>query len=355
MRRILFFALGAILTSSTFATDNKDFTFSGWADFYYQYDFNHTPIGTNLSGRGFDNRANTFELASAQFNIKYGKKGGPFAVTLDLGVGRNAQISSGFDGVNNNKDQIIQQLFVSLPQKDGSTLDFGKFNTWIGFESGYTVDNPNYSLGTLWNYCQPTWHVGLRWTKPLTETSTASLYAVNGWNETSDSNSSKTFGATLTKNVTKKLSTTWNYIVGKEGTNGIGLPNPGQSDVHMADLIATYAVSDKQSLAFNGDFASSSGANSGHWYGMSLYSNHKLSDTNDASIRFSAIHDPQRLRSAGASVSSWTGTYNIKASSASTWRFELRFDQANTNLFENGASGSSNSRTTVTIAHVIRF
>ena len=234
-------------------------------------------------------------------------------------------------------------------------MDLGKFNTWIGSESVYTVDNPNYSIGTLFNFGQPNWHVGLRWAKPLTETSTATFFAVNGWNETNDSNSNKTFGASLSKNVTKKLATTWGYIGGKEGTNGIGLPNSGTSDVHMVDLIATYALSDKHTLAFNGDYASAAGANSGHWYGISVNSNHKLSDSSDASIRFSAFHDPQGLRGIGSSVSSWTATYNMKTGSATTWRLEARLDQANNNVFESGASGLSKNRATITIAHVIRF
>ena len=123
----------------------------------------------------------------------------------------------------------------------------------------------------------------------------------------------------------------------------------------MADLVATYTLSDKHTLAFNGDYASSAGANSGHWYGFSLNSNHKLSDKTDASIRFSTIKDPQNLRGAVGSVSSWTGTYNVKTGADTTFRFKLRFDQASSNLFENGASGFSNNRTTLTIAHVIRF
>jgi hypothetical protein len=355
MRRNLTIALSAILVSSSFASDAKDFTFNGWVDFYYQYDFNHSPFGTNLTGRGFDNRANSFELANAEFNIKYAKKGAPFAVVLDLGVGRNVQINNGLDAANGNRNQIVQQLYVSIPFKDGSTLDLGKFNTWIGSESVYTVDNPNYSIGTLFNYGQPNWHVGLRWAKPLTDTSTVSFFAVNGWNETNDTNSSKTFGASLSKNVTKKLSTTFGYIGGQEGTNGIGLPNAGLSNVHMGDLIATYVVSDRHSLVFNGDYASSSGANNGHWYGLSLNSNHKLSEMSDASVRFSAFHDPDGLRGTGASISSWTGTYNLKTSTASTFRFEFRLDQASASIFESGASGFSKNRATLTIAHVLRF
>lgn len=344
-----------VFAFSGLAVASDDLKVGGWLDLFYQYDFNHSPFGTNLAGREFDMKAGVFELANAEVNLKYAKAGLPFSVSLDLGTGRNVQVNNGLDAANDHRNEAIQQFYISLPQKDGSTLDLGKFNTWIGSESVYTVDNSNYSLGTLFWYGQPNWHVGARFTRPTGENSSMSLYAVNGWNETSDTNSSKTFGWSYSRPISSKLSATLGYIGGKEGTNGIGLPNSGQSDVHMADLIATYTFSDKHMLAFNGDYASSAGANSGHWSGYSIYSNHRLSDGKDFSVRFSTIQDPQNLRGANGSVSSWTATYNLKASQASTLRFELRYDMASSDLFQEGTSGFSNHRTTLTLAHVLRF
>ncbi|MBS1700164.1 MAG: outer membrane beta-barrel protein [Armatimonadetes bacterium] len=357
MKRNLAIVLGLSTTCLAVASPSlpEGLKFKGWVDLFYQYDFNRSPFGRNLTGREFDLKAGAFELANAELNMVYAKKGAPFSVVLDLGTGRNVEINNGLDAKNAHHDEIVQQFYLSLPQKDGSTLDLGKFNTWIGLESVYTVDNPNYSLGSLFWYAQPNWHVGMRWTKPFNDTSTGALYVVNGWNEIQDTNGSKTLGASYAKTISKKLSATFGYIGGKEGTNGIGLPNIGQSDVHMADLIATYTVSDKHTIMFNGDYASSAGANSGHWYGYSVYSNHKLSDSKDASIRFSIVNDPQMLRGAPGSISSWTGTYNVRTTEASTIRLELRFDQANSNYFQNGAAGFSNNRTTLTIAQVLRF
>jgi hypothetical protein len=356
MKKSLILALVIPVSSFAHASDeHKDLTIAGWLDLYYQYDFNHSPLGTSLTGRGFDTRANSFELANLLLSIKYAKKDSPFSLTTDLATGRNAELSSALDAANGNRNQIIQQLFVTFTQKDGSTIDFGKFNTWIGFESPYTIDNPNYSISTLYNYGQPVWNVGLRYTKPINETTTAGIYAVNGWNETQDTNTSKTFGLTYAKTLSKKLSATVGYIGGDEGPNGIGLPNAGLSGVHQLDFIATYAVSDKHTLVFNGDYASSAGSNSGHWTGWSLFSNHKLNDKNDVSLRFSTLQDPNGLRGIGGSIGSLTGTFNLKTSATSTLRFEARNDFSNLSLFESGASGSSKSRTTLTIAHQMRF
>jgi hypothetical protein len=357
MKKVIALAVATTLFSFVAASDGQkgDLKFKGWVDVYYQYDFNHSSLGTSLVGREFDNKAGTFELANAAINLNYSRKGLPFSVVLDLGLGRNVQINNGLDGANGNRNQIFQQFYVSIPLQGGSSLDLGKFNTWIGSESVYTVDNPNYSLGTLFWYAQPNWHVGARLYKPLSSDSSATFYAVNGWNETEDTNASKTFGISYSKTMNSKLSTTVGYIGGKEGTNGIALPNAGQSDVHLIDFIASYAVSDRHSILFNADYASSSGANSGHWYGYTFYSNHKLSDSKKASLRFSTIQDPQNLRGAAGSISSWTGTYDMQMSAASTLRLELRYDLASSSMFQNGVSGFSNNRTTLTIAHVLRF
>jgi hypothetical protein len=346
-----------VLVTSVFAADEpqSDLKVKGWIDLYYQYDLNHSSFGTHLTGREFDMKAGVFELANAELNMFYARKRLPFTFTLDLGLGRDVQVNNGLDGNNNHRNQIFQQAFISLPFSDGSTLDLGKFNTWIGPESVYIVDNPNYSLGTLYWYAQPNWHVGGRYSKPLGSSTSASFYVVNGWNETIDSNHHKTLGLSLSKTLSKKLSATLGYIGGKEGTNGIALPNPGESDVHMGDLIATYEVSDKHSLMLNADYASSKGANSGHWSGYSIYSNHHLSDTRDLNFRFSTVQDPQNLRGPATSISSLTGTYNLKTSEKTTWRMEARYDFANSSIFESSGSATRDNRTSLTLAYVVRF
>ncbi|HLP00349.1 MAG TPA: outer membrane beta-barrel protein, partial [Fimbriimonas sp.] len=211
MNRTLTLALTTVLASAAFAGD--EFKFSGWLDTYYQHDFNKSALGTNLAGRQFDPRAGTFELASAQVNFKW-TRSEAFSLVAELALGRTPGISSAYDAANGNSNQIFQQLYASFTQKNGATLDIGKFNTWVGYESVYVVDNANYSLATLTNFAQPTWHVGARYSKPVSETSSFSLYLVNGWNETNDTNSSKTYGATFSKAVGEDKNLTFNYIGG---------------------------------------------------------------------------------------------------------------------------------------------
>lgn len=359
-------ALSSLLAPSAFAGDD-DLKIGGFADFYYLYDFNRSGTQGTLNGRAFDVKNNTLSLSHVLITLrKQATEKTRFGFAADLSFGRFADINAGFDFQSGDSLRNFQQAYGTYLAKDGATLDFGKFNSWVGYESLYSVDNANYSIGTLFNNEEPNWHVGLRYLKPINDKSTLGFYLVNGWNETEDSNGSKTLGLSYARTWSDKLSTTFNWIGGNEGTNGVGLPGPGQSNVQMIDFTSTYKLNAKHTLAFNADYASSkaieAGVTSGNWHGFSFYSMHKLSDANDIALRYSVTHDPNSLRIldpganfVGGSSGSWTLTYNTRTTDKSLLRFEFRTDFANRQLFQDGFAGTSDRRNTFAISHVIKF
>lgn len=369
MKKILIAAIAATASSAALATD--DLKVSGWLDFYYQYDFNKPGSGATVNGRGYDITQNTFSLANAvvRFALAPTEKR-RYGFTLDASVGRNAEINAGLDNSQgaavttnaNSPTKLFQQAFVTYAGADGTTWDFGKFNTWIGYESVYAVDNANYSISPLFNYSQPFWHTGLRVTKAISDKATVGLYAVNGWNTSEDDNGSKTLGFSYTRTLSDKLTTSFNWIGGNEtaNNNGIGLPGPtaplAQSNVNVFDFVGVYKASDKHTLAFNFDYASAkaldAGGPSGNWHGFSVFSNHTLSDSRDFSLRYSVIHDTDGLRGLNGSLSSLTGTYSIKTADAAFLKFELRQDATNFNFF---TGDNLQKHVTLTVAHVIKF
>jgi len=351
------------LAGVSLADDNplKDWSFSGLYDTYYQYNFNQPVsgapgIGTN--GHQFDVANNQFSLAVLQLNLtKKATDANPFAFTANLWIGKDADLVSG------NSDKLVQQAYVTYVTKSGVTLDFGKFLTWIGYESVGSADNDQYSRSFLFTDGQPIYHMGLRATKQATKAISVSGYLVNGWNETDDANASKSYGATAAITVTPKLSATLNYYGGNEGGTGNGF-NAGSTlvtNVNMLDAIATFTPNDKLKFAVNADYTSAKGvtagdaAASGHFSGIALYARDQINAKYAVALRGETFSDPDGLRgTGGARLSSITGNIDVAGPGTALFRLEVRYDKSNMNSFPDGGKGSDN-QTLVTLSHVLKF
>jgi hypothetical protein len=174
-----------------------------FADAYYGLNYNFPkPQGGNDVIRAFDS-ANGFSLAWAGIDISHAAD--PVGGTLALRFGPSANrynsscLSSKCDasyGLEN-----IKQAFASWrPGGEGSpvSLDFGKFDTIYGAEVAESQDNINYTRGVLHWLGQPAFHTGLRINADFGQNLSMRALAVNGWNNTVDNNSGKTFGLQAT-------------------------------------------------------------------------------------------------------------------------------------------------------------
>ena len=347
------------------ADDFKGFTFSGHLDYYYQYDFGKppTPAGVNL--RQFDVKNNQFGFSVLQLNIsRKASTENPFGITANFTIGKNTDIIHANEPGGVDSTKLVQQLYVTYNvPKSEVTVDFGKFLSWIGYEGVVSADNDNYSRSFLYTLGQPIYHTGLRATAPINKALSASLYAVNGWNEVEDSNGGKSIGATLAYTLSPKTAITANYIGGNEGSNqtsGIGFTSTGTRNVNMGDLIITHQLTDKVKLALNADYAdakTSSSATGGKWSGIAGYVSAQLSDKLSGAIRYETVSDSQGLRALGtpARFNSLSGTLSFATSKDSLFRVEVRYDKSNVSAFTGEGGILKDNRTTLTFSHVLRF
>ncbi|HWZ93154.1 MAG TPA: porin [Polyangiaceae bacterium] len=175
-----------------------------FADAYYglNYNFPKPQVGGNDVIRAFDS-ANGFALAWAGLDISHAAD--PVGGTLALRFGPSAkryntscfaQKCDADYGLEN-----VKQAFASWrPGGEGGpvTIDFGKFDTIYGAEVAESQDNINYTRGVLYWLGQPLFHTGLRVNAELGRNLNLRALAVNGWNNTVDNNSGKTFGLQAT-------------------------------------------------------------------------------------------------------------------------------------------------------------
>jgi hypothetical protein len=110
--------------------------------------------------------------------------------------------------------EYVKQAYASWKPggADGMlTLDFGKFDTFVGAEVADSQDNFNYTRGILYSFAQPNFHTGLRASAELVPELTLTAMVANGWNRSLDNNIGKTYGlqASITPSPAFSASIAW--------------------------------------------------------------------------------------------------------------------------------------------------
>jgi len=122
--------------------------------------------------------------------------------------------------------EYVKQAFASW-KPDGTdgmfTLDFGKFDTFVGAEVDESQENFNYTRGLLFTYAQPRFHAGLRATADLLPELTLTAMAVNGSDRTFDNNVGKTFGLQATVNPSSAFAASIGWIGGPEQDDSVSV------------------------------------------------------------------------------------------------------------------------------------
>lgn len=340
-------------------------TAGGYLDGYYQFDFGGPASGDTLNGRGLDTADNRLRFAVGQIDItKTPTEDSPWGLILQLYAGKNADLIHLAEPGGKDKFKFFRQAYLTYPLK-GFTIDFGKFDTWIGYEG---IDNryqDQYSRSFNWTYSETTYETGLRITGKLNGKLNGGFYLVQGWNEVEDGNDTPSVGVSLAYAADPKTTITVQNHYGDEGSGtpndagsfgGIAFPNAGIGKVHLTDLIVSHQLTPATKIAFNFDYGTASGAaNNGSWNGEVLYLKHQISPTQAAALRFDRFEDASGLR-AGLPLQlySLTGTYDRVLNKNLTLRVELRQDLASQSFF-NSRNGLSKERTTLTAAAIFRF
>jgi hypothetical protein len=238
--------------------------------------------------RSFDATNGSFTLAYAELNLSMAPK--PVGFRLDLGYGADATALALLDSAAGPGGALtfanVQQAYVSfqVPTLPNLVVDFGRFVTTAGAEVIEAKDNWLYSRSLLFSFAIPASHVGLRATYAATPELTLQLSIVNGWDNTVDQNTAKTFGVSGTYasgNTTGIL--TW--YGGKEA-DGLDFRN-------LIDLVVTQKIDDKLTLNLNADVGVE-GDNK--WFGIAAMGRYQVSKALRLALRAEFFDDPQYYR-----------------------------------------------------------
>ena len=336
-------------------------TFNLTVDGYYGYNFNRPVGGVNLL-RAYDVTGNSFSLNQATLVIERApdvEAGRRFGARLDLQYGQATETVQG-NAANEPRPQVYRNLWQAYgtyvaPIGKGLTVDFGKFAGALGYETNFTKDNFNYSRAYFFNYL-PFYHFGFRTSYSVNDKLTATHWLVNGANQSEDFNGFKSQAVLLTIKPNARVTLQTNYYAGKEQRDRNPALNPGfaplptqpglSTDVirpapegrfHVLDAYATFNVTDKLTLALEGDYVINrvqKDSAPSRVTGGAVYARHQFTPKFALAGRFEYLSDRGGLFSgATQALKEHTLTAEYKLAEGFLMRGEYRRDYSNRPFF----------------------
>lgn len=167
------FATLAMISVTAFSQEEEEtskFTFSGTVDAYYRANFNGlnkeipaldadgNVLGTFVPAAPGTSFANDPGFAIGMVNLVAGYEGEKVGFVADLVFGPRGE-----DAVFNSigSPAIVNQLYVYWNVSESTTLTFGNFNTFLGYEVISPSANFNYSTSYMFSY-GPFSHSGIK-------------------------------------------------------------------------------------------------------------------------------------------------------------------------------------------------
>ncbi|HET7545938.1 MAG TPA: outer membrane beta-barrel protein [Polyangiaceae bacterium] len=364
-----------------------------FADAYFSLNYNAPkPQSTGNSViRAYD-VTNGFAVAWAGLDISHPAE--PIGGAISLRFGPSAQRYNSSCVSQCDADYglgNVKQAYASFrPGGKGSpiSLDFGKFDTIYGAEVAESQDNINYTRGALYWYGQPLFHTGLRANWDIIPNLRARALVVNGWNNTVDNNTGKTFGLQLTAHAPRNDAHEWisaslGYLGGPErddtvsvqcaagtvfdpnspsgcspGTSGSTsgtLDRPGNNSSgwrHFVDLLITSDPIDSLHLVLNADYAvekqrdslSASTFSAHSWYGAMLGARYLVCEKFAVAGRGEIYRDKDGVTTGsvngtpitGATITTGTVTLDYLPGKNLLIRLDNRLDWSNKEMFPKG-------------------
>jgi hypothetical protein len=324
---------------------------SAFVDGYYQYNFD----GVDPDLRTFDVTHNAFSVALAELALqRMPTANSPVGARIDLNFGTSADIVGAAEPADDEIYKHLQQAYVSWLAADRLTLDFGKFVTPIGAEVIESQDNWNYSRSMLFGFAIPFFHTGLRATYAASERLSLSGYLVNGWNNTFETNSDKTFAAQAALTPNDQLTWVANFIVGKEDDFDLN----GEEDVlWLFDTTASFAVSDLLTLMGNFDYGQASHFvdtdEAGSWWGIAAYARYQARPDWALAGRLEYVDDSDAgFMGIGMKAQSFTATSSHTIANDLLARIEFRFDTTENDFFVDDEGAPTENQAGLTVGLV---
>ncbi len=287
---LLFASLALTAQETEAPKEEKAFTITGSVDAYYQTyltapDDAGVGFGTAFAGQS------GFALGMGNLIASYEK--GKVGAVLDLVTGPRG---AGATFSNDIVDGIVNQAYVYWNVSDKTTLTFGRFNTFLGYEVIAPAANFNYSTSYLFS-SGPFSHMGLKADFALSDDFSLMLAITNPWD-------------------TNDVSSTGEYALGAQlGYKGQYLNLYYDSGANgglgfEVDYTGGFDLSDSFFLGINAAYNDNDGSG---FYGAALYPQLATSDTFSIGLRgeYFALHGDANPAEESVFATTLTGSFTV--------------------------------------------
>ncbi|WP_298999645.1 outer membrane beta-barrel protein [Flagellimonas sp. S174] len=361
-------ALVSVFAVAQEEEEKKKFEFSGTVDAYYRANFNGLnkeipdvdageQVGTFLPTAPGTSFANDPGFALGMVNLIASYEGEKVGFVADLVFGPRGE--DAVFGSPNGSPNIVNQLYVYWNVSESTTLTFGNFNTFLGYEVISPASNFNYSTSYMFSY-GPFSHAGLKadfdlgndWSAMLAILNPTDFTDINPFGELS-------FGAQLGYS-----GQYLNFLYGKQGFNevldGESLVDTDVEALFQVDFTGGFNLSEDFFLGINATYQDTDGVG---FYGAALYPQLTTSENFAIGLRgeyFATMDGFGNVAGIGAdadgdaNVFAVTLTGNAKVGDL-TIIPELRLDSASEEVFLNGDLEFNESLASFLLAAVYSF
>ena len=310
----------------------------------YTYNFRNSDSQEN-DLRVFDHKANSFTLDLAEIQFLKDAPVGGLGYKLKVSAGETAKfIHSRGLGIKDGQAPADSEAFdltetylqYNAPLGKGLKFTFGKFVTYHGAEVIEARDNPNYSRSLLFNYAIPFTHTGLMAAYPFSDALTTSLYIVNGWDNTDDNNTGKTFGLGFAWTPIEQLAMNFNLMYGPEQKN------ENSNNRFLFDWVGTVKPVKNLSFILNVDYGTeqkdpNAGGVDSMWAGVAGIIKYDFNAFFSMALRGEYFNDRDGARTGTAQVlKEITLTTEFRIAKGLILRPEYRYDCSDQNSFNGG-------------------
>ncbi len=281
--------------------------------------------------RVFDKKADSFMLDLMELTFAKDPTATSLGFKVKISAGETAKYihSTGLTSSAGDDPFDITEAYVSYlaPIGKGIRFDAGKMVTYHGAEVIEAIDNPNYSRSFLFNYAIPFTHTGVKASYTFTDAVSASFHIVDGWDNSSDNNTGKTFGASIALTPSEKISGYINYMIGPEKTDN------NHDNRSLLDLVATIKPVKPLSFILNYDYGqeerSSLSNGAATWSGATGIVKYDFTETYSLAVRGETFDDKDGVRTGTAQkLTEVTVTPEFRLAGGLILRPEYRHDSS---------------------------